>query len=97
VRVKKNKVAPPFIAAEFDMDNQGISLTGDIVDLGVQYKIIDKSGSFFKYKNEVIAQGREATKKALEENPQLKEELRSLVWKKAKNIGPQEPTPGEEE
>lgn len=97
VRVKKNKVAPPFLAAEFDMDNQGISLTGDIVDLGVQYKIIDKSGSFFKYKNEVIAQGREATKKALEDNPKLKEELRLLVWNKAKNIGPQEPAPSEEE
>lgn len=91
VRVKKNKVAPPFLAAEFDMDDHGISLTGDIVDLGVQYHIIEKSGSFFKYKGSVLAQGREATKRALDENPKLLEELKIAVWRKAKNEGPQEP------
>lgn len=97
VRVKKNKVAPPFLAAEFDMDSNGISLTGDIVDLGVQYHIIDKSGSFFKYKGEVLAQGREATKKTITENPELLEELRSAVWKRAKKEGPQEPEQPSEE
>jgi recombination protein RecA len=90
VRVKKNKVAAPFLAAEFDMDNNGISLTGDIVDLGVQYHIIDKSGSFFKYNGEVLAQGRESTKKVLQENAELLKTLKDAVWKKAKNIGPQE-------
>jgi recombination protein RecA len=90
VRVKKNKVAAPFLAAEFDMDNNGISLTGDIVDLGVQYHIIDKSGSFFKYNGEVLAQGRESTKKVLQDNAELLKTLKDAVWKKAKNSGPQE-------
>lgn len=84
VRVKKNKVAAPFLAAEFDMDDNGISLSGDVVDMGVIHKIIDKSGSFYKYNNEVLAQGREATKKALEANPELLEEIRKKVWDNAK-------------
>jgi len=80
VRVKKNKVAPPFAVAEFDMDDNGISLTGDVVDVGVQYNIIEKSGSFFKYKNEVLAQGREATKTVLAEKPALLKELKEAIW-----------------
>lgn len=85
VRVKKNKVAPPFLSAEFDMDQHGVSLSGDIVDLGVQFKVIDKSGSFYKYKDEVLAQGREATKKHLENNPELLKELQDEVWKAVKS------------
>ncbi|PIY79446.1 MAG: recombinase RecA [Candidatus Pacebacteria bacterium CG_4_10_14_0_8_um_filter_43_12] len=85
VRVKKNKVATPFLVAEFDMDDNGISLTGDVVDLGVQYDIINKSGSFYKYNNEVLAQGREATKKVLAGNPALLKELRDKVWAKVKS------------
>ena len=84
VRVKKNKVAPPFGLAEFDMDQNGLSLTGDIVDLGVQYKIIDKSGSFFKYKGEVLAQGREAAKTRLSEQPELLKELQKKIWDRVK-------------
>lgn len=84
VRVKKNKVAPPFLSAEFDMDEHGVSLSGDIVDLGVVFKVIDKSGSFYKYKNEVLAQGREATKKHLESNPELLKELQDQVWQAVK-------------
>lgn len=80
VRVKKNKVAAPFGLAEFDMDINGISLTGDIVDIGVQYKVIDKSGSFFKYDNEVLAQGREATKTYLAEHPELMKKLHKEIW-----------------
>ena len=80
VRVKKNKVAAPFGLAEFDMDINGISLTGDIVDIGVQYKVIDKSGSFFKYGGEVLAQGREATKAYLAEHPDLMKKLHKEIW-----------------
>lgn len=82
VRVKKNKVAPPFQVAEFDMDDNGISLTGDIVDIGVQEEIIEKSGSFFKYKGEVMAQGREATKQYLAEHPDLIKKLQTEIWDK---------------
>lgn len=84
VRVKKNKVAPPFQAAEFDMDQNGISLTGDIVDVGVMEKIIDKAGSFFKYNGEVLAQGREATKAHLAEHPELLKKIQKEIWDKMK-------------
>ncbi|MBP7875604.1 recombinase RecA [Candidatus Woesebacteria bacterium] len=80
VRIKKNKVAAPFGLAEFDMDINGISLTGDIVDIGVQYKVIDKSGSFFKYNGEVLAQGRESTKTYLAEHPDLMKKLHKEIW-----------------
>ena len=80
VKVKKNKVAPPFKAAEFDMDNNGISRVGDIVDMGVTHQIIEKSGSFFKYKGEVLAQGREATKAKLKQEPKLTSEIEQKIW-----------------
>lgn len=82
VRVKKNKVAPPFQVAEFDMDENGISLTGDIVDIGVQEKVIEKSGSFFKHGGEVLAQGREAAKQYLTEHPELIKKLQKEIWQK---------------
>jgi recombination protein RecA len=80
VKVKKNKVAPPFREAEFDMDDKGISLTGDIVDLGVQTDVIQKAGSFFKYNGEVIAQGRESTKTYLAEHPEMLKKLQKEIW-----------------
>ncbi|MBP9819438.1 recombinase RecA [Candidatus Woesebacteria bacterium] len=80
VKVKKNKVAPPFQEAEFDMDDNGISLTGDIVDIGSQQGIIQKSGSFFKYEGEVMAQGREATKSYLVENPDVLKKIKKQIW-----------------
>lgn len=79
VKVKKNKVAPPFKEAEFDMDEQGISLTGDLVDIGSQMDIIEKSGSFYKYEGEVLAQGREATKAYLESNPKFMEKIEKQI------------------
>lgn len=86
VKVKKNKVAPPFKEAEFDMDRNGISLTGDLVDIGTQYDVIERSGSFYKYNGEVLAQGREATKTYLEENPdfmnKIDKEIRAKVAEK---------------
>ena len=76
VKVVKNKVAPPFRKAEFDiMFGEGISRVGEIVDLGVQYGIIKKSGSFFSYNETKLAQGRDRTKALIADNPELAEEL----------------------
>jgi recombination protein RecA len=76
VKVVKNKVAPPFRKAEFDiMFGEGISRTGEIVDLGVQYGVIKKSGSFFSYNDTKLAQGRDRTKALIADNPELAEEL----------------------
>jgi len=79
-KVVKNKVAPPFRIAEFDMlHNCGISYQGDILDMAVEHKIVQKSGSFFKYKDAVIGQGKEKSRIYLIENPDVTEELRGLV------------------
>ena len=80
VKVVKNKVAPPFRKAEFDiMFGEGISRTGEIVDLGVQYGIIKKSGSFFSYNDTKLAQGRDRTKAIIADNPELAEELEAKI------------------
>lgn len=76
VKVVKNKVAPPFRVAEFDiMYNAGISATGDAIDLGVQHGIVGKAGAWFDYKDQKIGQGREAAKKYLEDNPKVMDEI----------------------
>jgi recombination protein RecA len=76
VKVVKNKIAPPFKEAEFDiMYNEGISRTGDVVDLAVNRGILEKSGAWYAYKGEKIAQGREAAKTYLKANPKLEDEL----------------------
>jgi recombination protein RecA len=76
VRVTKNKVAPPFRQAEFDiMYDEGISLTGDILDLGVDLDVIEKRGSFYNYGDQRLAQGRENAKAFLRENPELAAEI----------------------
>jgi len=85
VKVKKNKVAPPFRIAEFEMDDAGISRTGDVIEIGVQEGIIEKAGSFYKYEGEVLAQGKEATKVKLEEDPELMKKLEKLIWEKIKD------------
>ena len=80
VKVVKNKVAPPFRQAEFDiMYGTGISKTGEIVDLGVEYGIIKKSGSWFSYGDSKLAQGREAVKSLLADNPELSDELEAKI------------------
>ena len=84
VKVKKNKLAPPFREAEFDMDENGVSRVGDVVDIGAEHEIVQKSGSFFKYKGEVIAQGREAAKVYLQENPKVMKEIEHEIWAKIK-------------
>jgi recombination protein RecA len=84
VTVKKNKVAPPFKTAEFDiMYNEGISSVGDILDLGVEYDILSKRGAFFRFQEEMIGQGREAAKEYLRTHPQVAQQIDSLIRAKA--------------
>ena len=80
VKVVKNKVAPPFRRCEFEiLFGEGISKIGEIVDLGVEYGIIKKSGSWFSYQDSRLAQGRDATKELLKDNPELCEELEAQI------------------
>ena len=81
VKVVKNKVAPPFKTAEFDiMYGEGISKTGEILDLGVEYEIIEKSGSWFSYGGTKLGQGRDSIKVLLKDNPELMEELEGKIF-----------------
>ncbi|WP_190810483.1 recombinase RecA [Flagellimonas sp. S3867] len=80
VKVVKNKVAPPFKTAEFDiMYGEGISKVGEVLDLGVAYEIVKKSGSWFSYGDTKLGQGRDAVKALLADNPELSEELESKI------------------
>ena len=80
VKVVKNKVAPPFKATEFDiMYGEGISRIGEILDIGVEYEIIKKSGSWFSYGDTKLGQGRDAVKSLLQDNPELLEELEEKI------------------
>lgn len=83
VKVVKNKVAPPFKVVEFDiMYGKGISKSGEILDLGVELEIIQKSGSWFSYNNEKLGQGRDSVKLILEDNPELMKELEKTIREK---------------
>lgn len=85
VKVVKNKVAPPFMKAEFElMFGEGISRTGEIVDLGVEHGIIQKSGAWFSYNGNKLGQGRDAVKRVLKENPELADELADKITEKMK-------------
>ena len=87
VKVVKNKVAPPFRKAEFDiMFGEGISHVGEIVDLGVETGIIKKSGSWYSYGETKLAQGRDATKVLLKDNQELADEIEAKVREAAKNM-----------
>ena len=80
VKIVKNKIAAPFRTAEFDiMYNEGISKVGDILDLAVQYGVMDKAGAFLKYNGETLGQGREAVKKLFREKPELMAEIEKKV------------------
>ncbi|MBS0242405.1 MAG: DNA recombination/repair protein RecA, partial [Proteobacteria bacterium] len=80
VKVVKNKVAPPFKQVEFDiMYGEGISKTGELVDLGVKAGIVEKSGAWFSYKGDRIGQGRENTKAFLKANPKLADEIEHAI------------------
>ena len=86
VKIVKNKVAPPFRKAEFDiMFGEGISKSGEIIDLGVEYGIIKKSGSWFAYGDTKLGQGRDAAKRMVMDNPELAEELEVLIMEAIKN------------
>ena len=80
VKVVKNKVAPPFRSAEFDIIyGEGISKIGEIIDLGVEYGLINKSGSWFSYEGTKIAQGRESAKQFLLDNPEVMAEIENKI------------------
>ncbi len=87
VKVIKNKVAPPFRTAEFDiMYGEGVSRIGEIIDLGVAYEIINKSGSWFSYEDTKLGQGRDAVKTILKDNPELMEELDKKIAEAMKMV-----------
>ena len=98
VKVVKNKVAPPFRQVEFDiMYGEGISHTGELLDLGVTAGIVEKSGSWYSYNSERIGQGRENAKRFLAENPQMAEEIEQAIRANAGILAEQIIRPGEEE
>jgi recombination protein RecA len=85
VKVVKNKMAPPFAIAEFDIIfNKGISRSGSVIDLGVDYGIIDKKGAWFSYKGQRLGQGRDTVREELEKNRKLMEEIETLVLQQCK-------------
>ena len=91
VKVVKNKVAPPFRTCEFDlMFGEGISKLGEIIDLGVEHEVIKKSGSWFSYGDTKLAQGREALKQVLRDNPELCDELEGKIRASLKEKANQE-------
>ena len=84
VKVAKNKVAPPFRLAEFDIIyGEGISKDGEILDIGVDYGLVKKSGSWFSYNDVKLGQGRDAVKQVLKDNPELAEEIEAKIKEKA--------------
>lgn len=92
VKVVKNKLAPPFKVVEFDIIyGSGISKAGEIIDLGAELDIIQKSGSWFSYNGNKLGQGRESVKQLIEDNPELMEELESKIKGKIKGEGVNEP------
>jgi recombination protein RecA len=87
VKVVKNKIAPPFKVAEFDiMYSKGISYTGDLLDLGTQYDFVHRAGAFYSYGELKLGQGREKSKKFLEENPKIMKELAKSISAKVKSL-----------
>jgi len=83
VKVVKNKVAPPFKVVEFDiMYGRGISKSGEIVDIGVELNVIQKSGSWFSYNGNKLGQGRDSVKQLIEDNPELMDELEKKIKEK---------------
>ena len=84
MKVVKNKVAPPFRQVEFDIIyGEGISKTGELIDLGVKGEVVDKAGSWYSYNGERIGQGREKTRKFLKENPLIAAEIEDAIRRNA--------------
>ena len=87
VKVVKNKVAPPFRSAEFDIVfGEGISKSGEIIDMGVELGIVQKSGSWFSYNSDKLGQGRDAVKQLLTDNPELANEIETKIREKIKEV-----------
>ena len=87
VKVVKNKVAPPFRSAEFDIIfGEGVSKTGEIIDMGVELGIVQKSGSWFSYNSDKLGQGRDAVKQLLLDNPELSKEIEGKIREKIKEM-----------
>jgi len=87
VKIVKNKMAPPFRKAEFDiLFGEGISRIGEVIDLGVEFEIIKKSGSWFSYGESKLGQGRDAVKQLLSDNPELQEEIEQKIREKLQEI-----------
>ena len=87
VKVVKNKVAPPFRQAEFDIIyGEGISKVGEIIDMGVEMGIVQKSGSWFSYNNDKMGQGRESVKQLLLDNPEMANEIEAKIRVKIKEL-----------
>jgi recombination protein RecA len=87
VKVVKNKVAPPFRAAEFDIIfGEGISKSGEIVDMSVELGIVQKSGSWFSYNNDKLGQGRDTVKQLFIDNPELANEIETKIREKIKEM-----------
>ena len=88
IKVVKNKVAPPFTECEFDiMYNEGISLTGSLIDLGIEQKILEKKGAWISYNGQLIGQGREAAKAYLMEHPDVAEKIREAITASTTVVG----------
>ena len=88
IKVVKNKVAPPFTECEFDiMYNEGISMTGSLIDLGIEQKILEKKGAWISYNGELIGQGREAAKAYLAQNPDVAETIKNAIMSNVKVVG----------
>jgi recombination protein RecA len=87
VKVVKNKLAPPFRAAEFDIIfGEGISKNGEIVDLGTELEIIQKSGSWYSYNNDKLGQGRDSVKQLMLDNPELANEIETKIRERIKEM-----------
>jgi recombination protein RecA len=83
VKIVKNKVAPPFAEAEFDIIyNHGINKEGSVLDMGVENGIVEKKGAWLQYDGELIGQGKESAQKALEEKPALAKKITDAIWAK---------------
>ena len=98
VKVVKNKVAPPFRVVEFDIIyGEGISKTGELIDLGVKGEVVEKSGSWYSYNGERIGQGREKTRQFLKDNPAIADQIEEAVRTKAGLLSDEMLTPGEDD
>ena len=98
VKVVKNKVAPPFKQAEFDiLYNEGISREGEIIEIGVQLGLIDKAGAWFSYKGQRIGQGKDNARGYLKEHPEMAQDIETQIREKMLSKTKSSPTQAEEE